>query len=185
MYSVGVPLPPAVRDLVRDFRPLLTGFERVRETRDTTLVAKRLDAADRREYLRAAREAKAALRGAPAFEARIADIGVFETPARGPGPLVYLAVESPGLERVHRQLAADLGAVEGIEGDLRALEDRVDGFESELGSLRESVAGIEDELSAVSETAQSVSAELEGIHDEVETLHEFRRSLAQISDIDD
>jgi len=117
VYSVGVPLPPAVRDLVRDFRPLLTGFERVRETRDTTLVAKRLDAADRREYLRAAREAKAALRGAPAFEARIADIGVFETPARGPGPLVYLAVESPGLERVHRQLAADLGAVEGIEGD--------------------------------------------------------------------
>ncbi|GGN05498.1 2'-5' RNA ligase family protein [Halarchaeum nitratireducens] len=117
MYSVGVPLPPAVRELFRDVRPLLTGFERVRASRDATLVVKRLDAADRREYLRAAREAKAALRGAPAFEARIADVGVFETPARGPGPLVYLAVESPGLERVHRQLVADLGGVDGIEGD--------------------------------------------------------------------
>nr|WP_245188670.1 2'-5' RNA ligase family protein [Halarchaeum rubridurum] len=103
--------------MFREFRPLLTGFERVRESRDATLVAKRLDAADRREYLRAAREAKAALRGAPAFEARVADVGVFERPARGPGPLVYLAVESPGLERVHRRLVADLGGVDGIEGD--------------------------------------------------------------------
>jgi predicted nucleic acid-binding Zn-ribbon protein len=86
------------------------------------------------------------------------------------------AVEN-GVEAVH-------GEVAGVESDLRALEDRVDGFESELGSLRESVEGIEDELSTVSETAQSVSAELDAIHDEVETLHEFRRSLAQISDVD-
>uniref|UniRef100_UPI00037835DB 2'-5' RNA ligase family protein n=1 Tax=Halarchaeum acidiphilum TaxID=489138 RepID=UPI00037835DB len=64
-----------------------------------------------------ARDAKAALRGAPAFEARVSETGVFEEPARGPGPLVYLAVESPGLERVHRRLVAELGGVDGLEGD--------------------------------------------------------------------
>ena len=74
--------------------------------------------------------------------------------------------------------------VEGVESDLRALEDRVDGFESELADLRESVEGVEAELSTVAETAQSVSRELDAIHDEVETLHEFRKSLAQISNVD-
>ena len=117
MYSLNVPLPPAVRDLVNAFRPALAGFGRVRGVRDATLVVKRLDAADRREYLAAEREATAALRGAPAFAARIARVGVFDAPVAGPGPLVYLAVESPGLERVHGQLVDALGAVEGLEGD--------------------------------------------------------------------
>jgi len=117
VYSLNVPLPPAVRDLVREVRPALAGFRRVRGVREATLVCKRLDAADRREYLDASRAARDALRGAPAFEARIAGVGVFDEPAAGPGPLVYLAVESPGLVRVHESLVADLGAVEGIEGD--------------------------------------------------------------------
>ncbi|QLC33457.1 2'-5' RNA ligase family protein [Halarchaeum sp. CBA1220] len=117
MYSVSVPVPPVVRELIREFRPLLTGFDRVRGQRTATLVVKRLDADDRREYLRAAREAKRALRGAPTFDARISDVGVFEEPTGGTAPVVYLAVESPGLWEVHRQLVAELGRVPGLEGD--------------------------------------------------------------------
>jgi len=117
VYSLNVPLPPPVRALFREFRPHLVGFESVRDPRTATLVVKRLDAADRREYLRAERDANAALRGAPAFEARIDDVGVFDDPTAGPGPIVYLAVESPGLRRVHRQLVDDLGRIEDLEGD--------------------------------------------------------------------
>jgi len=116
VYSLNVPLPPAVRDLVGSLRPALVGFDSVREGRSQTLVVKRLDADDRREYLAAEREARAALRGAPAFEARIADVGVFEDPPHGRGPVAYLAVESPGLRRVHEQLVAELGAIPDLEG---------------------------------------------------------------------
>jgi 2'-5' RNA ligase len=116
VYSLNVPLPPAVRDLVASLRPALVGFDSVREGRTQTLVLKRLDADDRREYLTAEREARAALRGAPAFEARIADVGVFSDPPHGRGPVAYLSVESPGLRQVHERLVADLDAIPALEG---------------------------------------------------------------------
>ncbi|MFW5903321.1 MAG: 2'-5' RNA ligase family protein [Halolamina sp.] len=117
MYSLNVPLPPAVHDLAASIRPALVGFESVREGRTRTLVVKRLDADDRREYLGAERRARDALRGAPTFEARIADVGVFENPPRGPSPVAYLAVESTGLRAVHEQVTDSLGAIPGLEGE--------------------------------------------------------------------
>ncbi|AKH98594.1 2'-5' RNA ligase family protein [Halanaeroarchaeum sulfurireducens] len=117
MYSLNVPLPPAVHDLTSSLRPRLVGFDRVRDSRTRTLVIKRLDADDRREYLGVERRAKKALRGAPAFEARIGDVGVFRDPPRGPAPVVYLAVESPGLRSIHERLTDALGAVPDLEGD--------------------------------------------------------------------
>lgn len=116
MYSLNVPLPPAVTDLAESLRPALVGFDQVRERRSRTLVLKRLAAEDRRAYLDAERRAREALRGAPTVEARISDVGVFRDPPHGRGPVAYLAVESPGLKAVHEQLADDLGAIPDLEG---------------------------------------------------------------------
>lgn len=117
MYSLNVPLPPAVREVTDRLRPALTGFDRIRESRSQSLVLKRLPAEDRREYVDAERRAREALRGAPAVEAAIDGIDVFFDPPNGPGPVVYLAVESPGLHQLHDRLVAEFGAIQGLEGE--------------------------------------------------------------------
>jgi len=117
VYSLNVPIPSAVRDLAADLRPALAGFDRVRESRDRTLVLKRLPAEDRREYLRVERQAREALAGAPAVEAAVTGIGVFRDPPNGPGPVIYLTIESPGLQQLHERLVETLGAVAELEGD--------------------------------------------------------------------
>jgi hypothetical protein len=106
--SLNVPVPGRVRRLAADLAPRLAGLDRVRE--DHTLVCKRFE----RRVDRAA--VRAALAGTPAFEARIAGLDAFEHPVRGPGPVVYLAVESPGLCRLHDRLVGRFGAVESLEG---------------------------------------------------------------------
>ncbi|MFC6728781.1 2'-5' RNA ligase family protein, partial [Natronoarchaeum mannanilyticum] len=57
-----------------------------------------------------------ALAGAPAAEARISEVDVFENPPNGAAPVVYLGVESPGLDLAHRTLVDELGAIKGLEG---------------------------------------------------------------------
>lgn len=113
---MNVPLPEAVRRLTEELRPALVGFDRVRESRTQTLVLKRLQAADRREYLDVERRARQALEGAPAVEAAVTGIDVFRDPPNGPGPVLYLAVESPGLHQLHDRLVEALGAVDVLEG---------------------------------------------------------------------
>lgn len=117
MYSLNVPVPGVVHDLARSLRPALVGFEWVRPARTRTLVVKRLPADDRREYLTAERRVRRALAGAPTVEARIDGVGVFPDPPNGSGPVAYLAVESPGLERIHRRVTEDLEPVPEMEGD--------------------------------------------------------------------
>jgi hypothetical protein len=107
--SLNVPVPGAVRRLAGDLAPVLAPFERVRERK--TMVCKRFEERVDRAAVRAA------LAGAPAVEARVTGVGFFENPPRGPGPVVYLAVESPGLRRLHRRLVDRFGAVPGLEGD--------------------------------------------------------------------
>lgn len=51
------------------------------------------------------------------FEVTVTGVDVFDAPRSGSRPVVYLAVESGGLDRLHRRLCAAFGAVEGIEGD--------------------------------------------------------------------
>jgi 2'-5' RNA ligase len=116
VFSVTVPVPPAVRDLADRLRPALSGFDRIRPSRTRTLVVKRLPAETRREYLEAARRAKAALGDVTPFQVRITGTGFFRDPPRGPGPVVYLAAESEGLRRAHDRLVAEFGAVDGLEG---------------------------------------------------------------------
>jgi 2'-5' RNA ligase len=112
VYSLNVPIPGRVERLAADLHPHLTAFESVRERH--TLVLKRFEEGTPdllRERLRDP------LAGAPAVEARVAGIDHFERPARGSGPVVYLAVESPGLRSLHGRLVDAFGAVEGIEDD--------------------------------------------------------------------
>lgn len=119
MYSLNVPVPGAVERLASELHPELTAFDRIRER--STLVVKRFETAPDRESRaaldRLRERLRPALAGTPAFEARIGGIDYFADPPRGPGPVVYLTVESPELHRVHRRLVEAFGAVEELEGD--------------------------------------------------------------------
>ena len=115
MYSLNVPVPREVERLAEEFRPALLGFETIRERH--TLLCKRLGDAPPGGVPRLREQVRTALAGAPAFEARISGIGVFEHPPLGEGPVVYLAVESAGLRRVHERLVGEFSAVEEFEGD--------------------------------------------------------------------
>ncbi len=113
MYSVNVPVPGRVRALAADLYPSLVEFPVVRE--DHSLLLKRLGSTDHVGTLQ--RRAHRALEGTPAVEARVTGIGWFPEPPVGTAPVVYLAVESPGLEAIHADLVDVFGAVEGLEGD--------------------------------------------------------------------
>jgi hypothetical protein len=138
VFSLNVPLPPAVDRLAADLHPKLSGFDRVRDRR--TLVCKRLGAEDvpdravGRTQPEAAGDAGpsppkpaalAALRedlrpflsGTDPFDVAVTGLDVFDAPASGSRPVVYLVVESGGIVRLHRRLCAAYGAIEGIEGD--------------------------------------------------------------------
>ena len=137
MFSLNVPLAPAVDRLAADLHPKLEGLDTVRERR--TLVCKRFGVADvagsdgadgggdDREATEPPPRAAALdrLRGrlsrplgrtAP-FEVAVTGVDVFDAPAAGSAPVVYLVVESEGLVRLHERLCDAFGAVEGIEGD--------------------------------------------------------------------
>jgi len=115
VYSLNVPVPGAVERLAADLHPRLTAFDRVRDRH--SLVCKRFEA-DEGDYDRLRERLRVALSPTPAFEARVTGIDAFETPTHGPGPVVYLAVESPGLHDLHRRLVDAFGAVhEELEGE--------------------------------------------------------------------
>lgn len=115
MYSLNVPIPGEIERLAADLHPDLYGFDTVRQRH--TLVVKRFGDATRSEYDALEQRARRVLRDAPAFDARISGIDYFDRPARGDGPVVYLAVDSPGLRSLHRRLASEFGAVPDVEGD--------------------------------------------------------------------
>lgn len=115
MYSLNVPVPGRVRRLAADLHPELAGFDRVRE--EHTLVCKRLGDPTTHELPSLQADVRRALSGAAPFAARVDEVGTFEEPTAGPGPVVYLAVESPGLRAAHDRLVDALGAAAGVEGD--------------------------------------------------------------------
>ncbi len=114
MYSVNVPVPSEVSALAsRLARDLPRARGRPRG--EHTLVVKRLvgEGGDHQQVARA----RDVLADAPTFRVRITGIDLFARPTSGAGPVVYLAVESPGLERLHYRLASAFDPVEGIEGE--------------------------------------------------------------------
>ncbi|SDR31209.1 2'-5' RNA ligase family protein [Natronobacterium texcoconense] len=112
MYSVNVPVPGRVRTLANELYPELVGFDSVRDTHSCLL--KRLGDADHVAQLQ--HRAHRALEGTPAVEATITGIDYFEDPPLGSAPVVYLAVESPGLEKIHDDLTDTFDVIEGLEG---------------------------------------------------------------------
>ncbi|WP_435360076.1 2'-5' RNA ligase family protein [Haloarchaeobius sp. DFWS5] len=113
MYSLNVPVPGRVSRIASDLRPAMFGFQNIRT--DHTLLAKRLgdpDHFDGREH-----EVRRALRGQPSFEVQVTGIECFERPTKGPAPVVYLAVESPELVRLHESLCEEFGTATGLEGE--------------------------------------------------------------------
>jgi hypothetical protein len=113
LLSLNVPVPSAVAAVADDLAPVLTPFDRVRD--DHTFVLKRLTT-DSPDPHRLREQARTALADFPPVRARIDGLDVFECPPSGPAPVLYLAVDSPGLVTMHRTLVDTLGAVEGLEG---------------------------------------------------------------------
>ena len=115
MYSLNVPVPGEVERIAEELRPALLGFDSIRERRG--LVCKRLGDEPPGGPARLREQVRTALAGAPAFELQVTGIDYFAHPPLGEGPVVYLAVESPGLRRVHDRLVAEFSVVEEFEGD--------------------------------------------------------------------
>ena len=115
MFSLNVSAPGDVSRVASDLHPALVdaGVDRFRDHH--SLVVKRFEGEQSLPRLR--ERLRTTLSGAPAFEARLAEVNQFENPPRGPGPVVYLAVESPGLLDLHGRLVDAFGAVDGLEGD--------------------------------------------------------------------
>lgn len=114
-FSLNVPVPGRVKRLAADLEPDLYRFDRVRQRH--TLIVKRFGERTPAEYATLESRVRRTLSGAPAFEARVAGIDAFEQPVWGPGPVVYLGIESPGLIALHDRLCAAFSTVEEIEGE--------------------------------------------------------------------
>lgn len=114
MYSLNVPVPGRVAKLAVEIaRDLPDAHHRVRGGH--TLGVKRLVDSD--SYYHLESKVRELLVGQPAFESRITSIEYFADAPTGSSPVVYLAVESPELERLHRKLAETFEPLEEIEGD--------------------------------------------------------------------
>ena len=116
MYSINVPLPSAVTSLAAELAAELPLAQR-RGRGEHTLVAKRLGDGDHATYARLEARGRETLRGQPTFEAKVSGVERFETAVTGPSPVVYLAVESPGLVALHERLCERFDPVEEMEGE--------------------------------------------------------------------
>ena len=118
MFSLNVPVPGTVKRLASELHPELARFDRIRERH--SLLAKRFDTGldDDADSLPRLRERlRPLLRRHGGLDLRVTRLDYFEAPPRGPGPVVYLAVESPDLRALHRRLCDAFGTVAGLEGD--------------------------------------------------------------------
>jgi 2'-5' RNA ligase len=111
VYSLNAPVPPEVETIARERQADLPGGWRPRDR--LTLVVKRVGEGET-DHRALARRASEALSGASPCRARLGGVGTFAT---GNGPVAYLRVDSPALERLHRRLCRSFDVVPGIEGE--------------------------------------------------------------------
>jgi len=117
VYSLNVPVPGGVAVLASDIARDLPDA-RPRYRGEHTLCVKRLDGTgEAAGYSHLEARTREALAGQPAFEVRVTAVEYFTEAVTGSTPVVYLAVESPELRRLHDRLTAVFPPVEGIEGD--------------------------------------------------------------------
>lgn len=117
VYSLNVPVPGRVAARATELsRQLPQARGRVRG--EHTLGVKRLAGDRDADYSRIEARVRELLAGQPAFEARIERVEVFEDAPIGTSPVVYFAVDSPGLIALHERLVGELAPVsDAIEGD--------------------------------------------------------------------
>lgn len=109
-------VPPAVERLADRLHPKLTPFEQVRERH--TLVVKRIEADTWREGRGGVRERlRRVLDRTEPFPLRIDGVDYFADPPDGRGPVVYLTVESEGIQQLHRRLCQEFPVVDDLEGE--------------------------------------------------------------------
>lgn len=109
-------VPPAVERLSDRLHPELTCFDRIRERH--TLVVKRIENdtwetghGGVRERLRRVLDSTAP------FPVRIDGVDYFADPPDGPGPVVYLSVDSPGIDQLHRRFCQEFPVIDAVEGE--------------------------------------------------------------------
>ncbi len=115
MYSLNVPVPGEVKRVAMDLRAALADFEQFRD--ELSMVAKRLPIDDPAAFPAIHERTLSVLRGTVPFEVRVNGIEVFEEPTTGPAPVIYFAVESPGLARLHDRLVEEFDPVPEIEDE--------------------------------------------------------------------
>lgn len=120
MYSLNVPVPGRVAGLASDLaRELPEAYARPRG--EHTLGVKRLvndsdpTVDDDPFYDHIEARTRELLSGQPPFEVQITALEQFEDAPTGSSPVVYLAVESDELHRLHERLTDAFPPVEGIE----------------------------------------------------------------------
>lgn len=116
VYSLNVPVPSAVARLAGDLARDLPGA-RPRDRGTHTLVCKRLGDGGVGGYHRLEARAREAVSGTAPFAARVTGVGQFAEAVTDPSPVVYLAVESPGLCRLHERLCGTFDPVADLEAD--------------------------------------------------------------------
>lgn len=116
MYSLNVPVPSGVGALAVDIARDLPRA-RPRQRGEHTLGVKRLSTGTHDSYSHIEARAREVVAGQPPFEVRVTHLDWFPEAVTGPSPVVYLAVESPELHRLHDRLAEIFPPLSDIEGD--------------------------------------------------------------------
>lgn len=117
MYSLNVPVPARVATLAQEIARELPSA-RARTRGEHTLGVKRLASDESAPYNHIEAQTRELLAGQPSFEVRVDEIGIFEHAPVGTSPVVYLAVESPGLLALHEKLTTAFDPVhDRIEGE--------------------------------------------------------------------
>lgn len=116
MYSLNAPVPSALEDIAEGYAPSLERFDR-RPDR-LHIVIKRFGRLNLRALDALRADLETVLSGWGPIRARCAGLDVFMAPTGGPAPVVYLTVDSPGLEALHRDLVDRCGTRgEDLEGE--------------------------------------------------------------------
>lgn len=114
VYSLNVPVPGQVAALASELaRELPRAHSRPRG--EHTLGVKRLRTDEDVPYGHLESRARELLAGQSRFEVRVTGLDIFTEAVAGPAPVIYLAVESPELHRLHERLVGPFQPVEGIE----------------------------------------------------------------------
>lgn len=116
MYSLNVEAPPAAYKIQSDYADILERFEVQRET--LTLLLKRFGPRSLADLSTLEDSIEDVLRSWGPIQARIDRFDVFADPISDTGPVIYLSVESPGVNALHRELVGAFGVADDrLEGD--------------------------------------------------------------------